>query len=333
MHSYRNFYAKSADQIAELGLSRDTRLLVIGPLYHVGALDLPGIAVLWTGGMMAIQRDFDAGQALDGIAGFGLTAAWTAPVMAAALIDAQAAAPRNVSSLQWLIGGGERTPEARIRAFASTFPNARYIDAYGLTETGGGDTLMERGREIDKIGSVGRALPQVDIEIRDEHGQTLPAGEEGEVCIRGAKVTSGYWNAPEKTAASFWGPWLRTGDAGYLDAEGFLYLTDRIKDLIISGGENIASSEVERVIQQMAQVADCAVIGVADARWGERPLGVVVLHPGQTLSEAAVREHCRAHLAHFKVPDRVTFAESLPRSASGKVLKRELRAALAEKAE
>jgi len=333
MHSYRNFYAKSADQIAELGLSRETRLLVVGPLYHVGAFDLPGVAVLWTGGMLAIQRDFDAAAALELIAEYRLTAAWTAPVMAAALIDAQAAAPRDVSSLQWLIGGGERTPEARIRAFAATFRNARYIDAYGLTETCGGDTLMEAGREIEKIGSVGRPLPQVDIEIRDETGQTLPPCKKGEVCIRGAKVTSGYWNAPDKTAASFWGEWLRTGDAGYLDAEGFLFLTDRIKDLIISGGENIASSEVERVIQQMPEVADCAVIGVADARWGERPLGVVVLQPGQSLGEAAVRDHCRAHLAGFKVPDRVRFAESLPRSASGKVLKRELRAMLAGEAE
>ena len=332
MHTYRNFYAKSADLIVELELSRATRLLVVGPLYHVGAFDLPGLAVLWAGGMLAIQREFDADGALDLIAELGLTGAWTAPVMAAALIDAQRAGPREVASLQWLIGGGERTPESRIRAFAATFGNARYIDAYGLTETCGGDTLMERGREIAKIGSVGRPLPQVDVAICDEAGGKLPTGEEGEVCIRGAKVTQGYWNAPEKTAASFHGEWLRTGDAGYLDEEGFLFLTDRIKDLIISGGENIASSEVERVIQQLPQVQDCAVIGVAHPRWGERPLGVVVLHPGQLLSEEAVRDHCRAHVAAFKVPDQVVFAESLPRSASGKVLKRELRAALAEEA-
>ncbi len=328
MHTYRNFSAKSADQIVELGISADTRLLIAGPLYHVGAFDLPGVAVLWTGGMLCIQRDFDADAALDLIERERLTAAWTAPVMAGALIAAQQQAPRDVSSLQWVIGGGERTPEARIRAFSEAFAGARYIDAYGLTETCGGDTLMERGREIEKIGSVGRALPHVDIEIRDEQGQTLPPGEEGEVCIRGAKVTQGYWNAPEKTAASFFGDWLRTGDAGYLDEEGFLYLTDRIKDLIVSGGENIASSEVERVIQQLPQVLDCAVIGVPDERWGERPLAVVVLHPGARLDEAQVRAHCRGALAAFKAPDRTVFVASLPRSASGKVLKRELRAQL-----
>lgn len=328
MHSYGNFHAKCADQIVELGLSPETRLLMAGPLYHVGAFDLPGIAVLWTGGMLAVQRDFDADMALDLIAGQRLTAAWTAPVMAGALIAAQQQSPRDVSCLEWTIGGGERTPEARIRAFSQAFPNARYIDAYGLTETCGGDTLMERGREIAKIGSVGRALPHVDIEIRDEEGRSLPPGAEGEVCLRGAKVTSGYWNAPEKTAASFWGDWLRTGDAGYLDDEGFLFLTDRMKDMIVSGGENIASSEVERVIQELPQVQDCAVIGAPDEKWGERPLAVVVLHPGEAIDGEAVRAHCRTRLAGFKVPDRVTFAASLPRGASGKVLKRELRAHL-----
>ncbi len=328
MHSYRNFYAKSADQIVELGLSADTRLLMAGPLYHVGAFDLPGIAVLWTGGMLCIQRTFDAEAALDLIAGERLTAAWTAPVMAGALLAAQQQAPRDVSSLEWVIGGGERTPEARIRAFHDAFANARYIDAYGLTETCGGDTLMERGREIEKIGSVGRALTQVDIEIRDEEGRTLPAGEEGEVCLRGAKVTAGYWNAPEKTAASFWGEWLRSGDAGFLDEEGFLTLTDRMKDMIVSGGENIASSEVERVIQQLPQVQDCAVIGAPDEKWGERPWAFVVLHAGAALGEDEVRAHCRSHLAGFKVPDRVVVVDALLRSASGKVLKRELRSGL-----
>jgi fatty-acyl-CoA synthase len=328
MHSYRNFYAKSSDQIVELELTRDTRLLMAGPLYHVGAFDLPGIAVLWTGGLLCIRRDFDAGAALDLIEAECLTAAWTAPVMAGALIAEQQENPRDVSSLQWVIGGGERTPEARIRAFHEAFANARYIDAYGLTETCGGDTLMERGREIEKIGSVGRALPQVDIEIRDEEGRTLPALEEGEVCLRGAKVTKGYWNAPDKTAACFRGDWLCTGDAGYLDEEGFLTLTDRMKDMIVSGGENIASSEVERVIQQLPEVQDSAVIGMPDERWGERPVAVVVLRRGAALSEEQVRDHCRGHLAKFKVPDRVKFVAALPRSASGKVLKRELRAGL-----
>ena len=330
LHSYGNFYAKSGDHIVELGLGQHTRLLMCGPLYHVGAFDLPGVAVLWTGGMVCIQREFDAGKALDLIENEALDGAWLAPVMSSGLLAEQAQNPRDTGSLRWVVGGGERTPEARIREFASAFPNGRYIDAYGLTETCGGDTMMEPGRELEKIGSVGRPLSQVDIEIRDDDGNTLPPGTEGEVCIRGEKVTQGYWNAPEKTKASFFGDWLRTGDVGYLDDEGFLYLTDRKKDLIISGGENIASSEVERAIQELPQVQDCAVVGMPDARWGERPVAFIVCKSGETLDESDVRGHCRAGLAGFKVPDRVIFRSDLPRSASGKVLKRELRAAIAK---
>jgi fatty-acyl-CoA synthase len=325
IHTYANFYAKSADQIVELALSSASRLLVAGPLYHVGAFDLPGLAVLWTGGSLCIQRDFDPAGALELIERERLNCAWLAPVMTAGLIAAQREAQRELSSLQWAIGGGERTPEERIHAFGGTFPNARYIDAFGLTETCGGDTFMEQGRELEKIGSVGRPLPQVDVEIRDDDGGPLPNGATGEICIRGPKVTTGYWNAPEKTAASFFGDWLRSGDVGHLDEDGFLFVTDRKKDMIISGGENIASSEVERTIGELSQVLDVAVIGLVDVRWGERPIAFVVRREGADLSESEVRDHCRQRLAPFKTPDRVIFRETLPRTASGKVLKRELR--------
>src|SRR5690606_34992070 len=143
------------------------------------------------------------------------------------------------------IAGGEKTPEGRIRDFTGLFTNARVIDSYGLTETCSGDTAMEAGMEIEKIGTTGRATPHVEIEIRDDEGRVLPAGEEGEICIRGPKVTKGYWKDPEKTASSFFGDWFRSGDVGILDRDGFLTITDRKKDMIISGGENIASSEVE----------------------------------------------------------------------------------------
>jgi fatty-acyl-CoA synthase len=325
MHTYENFYAKSADHILALGLSPRTRLLVAGPLYHVGAFDLPGIAVLWAGGTLCVQREFEATATLELIEREHLNCAWLAPVMTSALLAAQARAAKDLSSFEWAIGGGERTPESRIVAFREVFRNARYIDAYGLTETCGGDTLMEAGREIEKIGSVGRTLSQVDIEIRDEEARLLPAGVPGEICLRGAKITKGYWRAPEKTSSSFFGDWFRSGDIGYLDPEGFLFLTDRKKDMIISGGENIASSEVERAIYELREIRDAAVIGLPDARWGERPVAFVVLHPDNTLTESRVRAHCRRRLAAFKVPDRVYFESVLPRSASGKILKRELR--------
>src|SRR5262249_42806635 len=166
MLSYENMYWKSADQTLVLGLNADTRLLVVGPLYHVGALDLPGIAVLWHGGLLSVHRSFEPDAALAAIEAEQLTAAWFAPVMTTALLTHPERDRYDVSSLRWAIGGGEKTPEARIRAFSDLFKSARYIDAYGLTETVGGDTFMEAGREIEKIGSTGRAVAHVEIEIR-----------------------------------------------------------------------------------------------------------------------------------------------------------------------
>jgi len=328
MLTYENFYWKSADHVLALGLNGDTRLLVAGPLYHVGALDLPGIAVLWQGGMLSIQRDFDARQCLAAIEADRLDAAWLAPVMTTSILTCPDRGDYDVSSLRWAIGGGEKTPEARIRAFSQYFTNARYIDAYGLTETVGGDTFMEPGLEITKIGSTGRPVAHVEIEIRDDRGNRLGPGENGEICLRGPKVTPGYWKDPEKTAATFFGDWFRSGDVGYLDEDGFLYLTDRKKDMIISGGENIASSEVERVIYEMPQVREVAVIGMPDERWGEKPVAVVVVADGAVLRLPELTEHCRNRLAAFKVPKQLVIRDQLPRNPSGKVLKRVLRAEL-----
>jgi fatty-acyl-CoA synthase len=165
--------------------------------------------------------------------------------------------------------------------------------------------------------------------VRGPEGEVRAPDEIGEICLRGPKITRGYWKDPEKTKGSFFGDWFRTGDIGHLDAEGFLYLTDRKKDMIISGGENIASSEVERVVYELPQVADAAVVGVPDERWGERPVAVVVVKPGQTLSLEALQKHCRAKLAGFKVPKELIVRAELPRNASGKILKRVLREAIA----
>ena len=200
-----------------------------------------------------------------------------------------------------------------------------------MTETVSGDTLMETGREIEKIGSTGRALAHVEVAVFDDDGRSLPAGTEGEIVIRGPKVTAGYWRDADKTRASFHESWLRSGDVGYLDEEGFLYLTDRKKDMIISGGENIASSEIERVIYDLPEVSEVAVVGVPDAKWGERPVAVVVLRAGAGLAYDKLEAHCRGHLASFKLPRELVVRDALPRNPSGKVLKRVLRDELAAK--
>lgn len=325
VHTYANVHWKNLDLTVALGLDADTRLLVAGPLFHVGGFDAPGCAVLLLGGFIRLLRQFEPAAALDAISDDGLTGAWLAPVMLHRLLEAGAGG-RNLRSLQWCIGGGERTPEERIRAFGSLFPCARYIDAYGLTETCSCDTLMEAGRELEKIGSVGRPVAHIQLRICDDAGTSLPPRTDGEVCIQGPKVTQGYWRDAEKTASSFFPDgWFRTGDIGHLDEDGFLYLTDRKKDMIISGGENIASSEVERVLYALSQVSEAAVIGMPCPRWGERPVAVVVLKPGTTLSYDEIVRHCQQHLARFKVPDRLILRDALPRNPSGKVLKRLLR--------
>ncbi len=328
-HSYENYYWKCLDHIVTLGLSASDRLLVVGPLYHVGAFDLPGLALLLTGGTLCVLRDFEPDVALEMIQTERITGAWMAPVMLNRLLALPGRDHYDLSSLRWSIGGGERTPEERIREFSGLFRHGRYIDAYGLTESCSGDTFMEAGMEIAKIGSTGRAVPHVGIEIRDDTGSALAPGELGEICLRGPKITKGYWRDPKKTAASFFGDWFRTGDIGYLDQDGFLFLTDRKKDMIISGGENIASSEVERVVYRLAQVSEAAVVGLPDAQWGERVVAVVVLKAGAQLTPDELQRHCRGHLAGFKVPRQLVIRDSLPRNPSGKVLKRVLRDQLA----
>lgn len=330
MHSYENFYWKCMDHVIALGMTAADRLLAVGPLYHVGAFDLPGIAILWVGGTLIVQRQFDEAETLALIEAESVTCAWFAPMMVGRMLALEGAETYDLSSFKWCIAGGEKTPENRIRDFTRLFKAARFIDGFGLTETCSGDTLMEAGKEIEKIGSTGRALAHVEITIRDDEGLVLPAATEGEICLRGPKVTKGYWRDPKKTEQSFYGDWFRSGDVGYLDVDGFLFITDRKKDMIISGGENIASSEIERVIYQMPEVAECAVIGMPDPKWGERPAAIVVAKPGQALSAEDVQSRCRAALASFKVPSRVFFRDTLPRNPSGKVLKRVLRDEIAK---
>lgn len=326
IHSYDNFYWKNLDHMVALHLTAEDRLCIVGPLYHVGGCDLPGLGAHMAGGAIILLREFDPGLVLRTIAAEKITGLWLAPAMTNAIMALGQDETPDLSTLKWCIGGGERTPESRIRAFASRFENTRYIDAYGMTETVSGDTFMEAGRELEKIGSVGRPVACVEIEIRDDAGEPLPAGREGEICMRGPKVTEGYWKDPERSrAAKFADGFLRSGDIGYLDDEGFLYLTDRKKDMIVSGGENVASSEIERVIYEMEQVQEVAVIARPDERWGEVPVAIVVPRPGCEVTYQQLASHCKEHLAKFKCPKDIVVSEALPRNPSGKVLKRVLR--------
>jgi acyl-CoA synthetase (AMP-forming)/AMP-acid ligase II len=216
-------------------------------------------------------------------------------------------------------------PLPLIDRLVRTFPNSWFADAYGLTETVSGDTFLDAASVVSKRGSVGRPCPYLELDIWDENRRSLAPGEPGEIVLRGPKVFAGYWRATEATEDAFAGGWFHTGDIGVRDQDGYLYIVDRLKDMILSGGENIAGSEVERVLYTHPAVLEAAVVGRPDAKWGEVPVAYVALKPGAGASADELVQHCGLELAKFKVPKDIVFVGALPRNPSGKVLKRELR--------
>jgi acyl-CoA synthetase (AMP-forming)/AMP-acid ligase II len=232
---------------------------------------------------------------------------------------------RDLSSVRLIIDGGEKMPLPLIERVLAAFPNAWFADAYGLTETVSGDTVLDKGRSREKLGSVGKPVLHLEVRIEAPDGTECPAGTPGEVLLRGPKVSKGYWRDEAATAAALAGGWLHTGDLGMLDDEGYLFIVDRLKDVIISGGENIASSEVERVVYEHEAVLEAAVVGRPDERWLEVPVAYVVLREGSDVTPEQLREHCLERLAKYKAPREIKIIDALPRNPSGKVLKRELR--------
>jgi 2-oxoisovalerate dehydrogenase E1 component len=326
--TYGNFYWKTIAHVAEFGLSAADRTVMAGPMYHVGAFDLPGIGTWWVGGSLVIIRRFDVADLLETIERERPTNVWLAPAMVNAILQAPELGRFDTSSIRFIIGGGEKMPVTLIERLLAAFPNGRFADAYGLTETVAGDTFLDQAHTLSKIGSVGKPVLNLDVKIADPDDPNAEPGQSGsgEILLRGPKVVSGYWKDPAATAAAFTPDgWLRTGDIGHLDKDGYLYIDDRKKDMIVSGGENVATSEVERVLYENDAVLEAAVVGMPDPRWGEVPRAFIVLKPGQDITAEALIGHCRARLAGFKTPKEIVFLDTLPRNPSGKVLKRELR--------
>ena len=325
MLTYGNLYWKNFGHILTFKLTEADRTLVVGPLYHVGGMDLPGTGTLHAGGSLVILRRFDTVEILKAIDQEKVTNLWLSPAMTIMLFQEPTFDQYDVSSVRFVIDGGEKMPVTLIKQFTEKFSNAWFADAYGLTETVSGDTFLAKDKMLDKIGSVGRPCPHLLVRVVDEKGQDMPPNEMGEIVLKGPKIFKGYWKNPEATAAAIKEGWFYTGDMGTLDEEGYLYIMDRKKDMIISGGENIASPEVERVIYELPAVLEAAVVGIPHPKWLEVPKAYIALKPGASLTAEEVFEHCIKKLAKFKVPKEVEFIELLPRNPSGKVLKRELR--------
>jgi fatty-acyl-CoA synthase len=326
MLTHANLAWKNFAHLAEFGFTGADLGLACGPLYHVGALDLTTTSLIAAGATTIIHRAFDAAAAVDELERSRVSTVWLAPAMVNAIMALPDIEQRDLSSVRVIINGGEKMPIPLIERLQRTFPSAWFADAYGLTETVSGDTFLDRESMVAKLGSVGRPCLYLEIDIWDEERRSLAAGESGEIVIRGPKVFKGYWRDAEATEAAFTGGWFHTGDIGVRDEDGYLFIVDRLKDMIVSGGENIASSEIERVLYEHPAVLEVAVVGRPDDRWGEVPVAFVVLRPGADVTAEMIIDHCRGQLAKFKVPKAVSFLDALPRNPSGKVLKRELRA-------
>ncbi|MGH9233201.1 MAG: acyl-CoA synthetase [Acidimicrobiales bacterium] len=325
MLTHANLAWKNLAHIVEFGFASADLGLACGPLYHVGALDLTTTSLIAAGAKTIIHCAFDAAAVVDELERSRVTTVWLAPAMVNAIMALPDVERRDLTSVRLIINGGEKMPIPLIERIQRTFPSAWFADAYGLTETVSGDTFLDRDSTITKLGSVGRPCLHLELDIWDEQGRSVPAGERGEIVLGGPKVFSGYWRDPAATAKAFDGGWFHTGDIGVRDDDGYLFIVDRLKDMIVSGGENIAGSEVERVLYEHDAVLEVAVVARPDERWGEVLVAFVALRPGATTTADELVEHCGARLARYKVPKDITFIDALPRNPSGKVLKRELR--------
>ena len=305
--------------------------LLTTPLFHVTANNCGAYATTAAGGTIVLMYRWDAGEALRIIAQERVTSIGGVPVMARELISHPDFAATDVSSLTAMSGGGAQVPPDLVQKIDDKVAGARPGTGYGMTETCGIITSVSGDFFVDKPDSAGPAMPAYEAKCVDDAGNTVPPGEIGELWVKGAAVIKGYINRPEATAAAITDGWLHTGDIARIDADGFIFIVDRKKDMVLRGGENVYCAEVEAAIYRHPAIAECCVFGVPDQRLGEEVGAAIVLKPGERLDEAGLRSFCGGIIANYKVPRHVWFlTEPLPRNASGKFLKRDLRDRLAK---
>jgi long-chain acyl-CoA synthetase len=328
MLTHRNLVANALHFQAAWTFGPETCWLIAAPLFHAAG-SIAVLATVWHSGRQVVLQAFDPATALDLIEAHRVTATLLVPTMLAAISDEQLARPRDVGSLSLLSHGGAPVATETLRRARRAFPAAELMHLYGTTETAPIATILpheERVLDAPQARSCGQPAVGVEVVVLDlTTGVPATAGIVGEVAIRGENVMQGYWNKPAATAAALSGGWYRTGDLGYMDDHAYLYLVDRAKDMIVSGGENVYSTEVEEALYRHSAVLEAAVFGIPDDRWGEVVHAVVV--PRADVSEAELLGHCRDLIAGYKLPKRIELrTEPLPKSGAGKVLKRELRA-------
>jgi acyl-CoA synthetase (AMP-forming)/AMP-acid ligase II len=304
-------------------------MLVAMPCAHIGGTGLVNIAIA-AGVRSLVQAEFSPVGVLEAIEA-GATHMFIVPAALQMVVQHPRAATTDFGNLKYLMYGAAPMPLELLKEAVRTMPTTKFLQAYGMTETSGTiSVLPPEDHSLEgnqRMRSAGKASPGVEIEVRGPDNVEVPRGDIGEVCIRSPSNTAGYWRLPEATAKTI-DPdgWLHTGDAGIMDADGYVYIQDRIKDMIISGGENVYPAEVESAIYGHPAIAEVAVIGVPSAKWGEEVKACVVAKPGHEIDEADVIAWARARIAAFKAPKSVDVIPLMPRNASGKILRRELRA-------
>jgi len=307
--------------------NEDDVSLVAMPIFHIGGSGW-GVLGLYQGATGVIAREFDPTKILDFFEQSGVTKLFMVPAAMQFVVRQPRAREVDFSRLKYMLYGASPIPAALLKECIAVF-KCGFVQMYGMTETTG--TIVALAPEdhvegLERMRSAGKALPGVELAILDANGNKLPPREVGEIATRSGSNMAGYWNLPEATASTLDADgWLRTGDAGYLDQDGYLYIHDRIKDMIISGGENIYPAEVESAVCDHPDVAEAAVVGIPDEKWGEAVKAIVVMKPGRNATAADIIGFTRQRIAGFKTPKSVDFIAALPRNASGKILRRHLR--------
>ena len=331
MLSHGNLYTNSILGVAEGTVRRGSIGLHAAPMFHLA--DGAFMNGLFAAGCCHVMLPrFDPIGVLQAIAAHGVTDMLLVPTMIQMLVDHPDIHQYDLSSLQQMLYGASPISEGLLDRAMKAIPHAGFIQAYGMTELSPVATILkpemhrEKGRTKGWHRSAGRATVCTEVRIVDPEGNELPRGEVGEVVVRGPGVMLGYWNKPAETAAAIRNGWMHTGDGGRMDEDGYVFVVDRIKDMIVTGGENVYSIEVESVIATHPAVAACAVIGTPHEQWGEQVHVFIVRKPGQALEAEELIDFCKARIASYKCPREVSFVEAMPLSGAGKILKTTLRA-------
>jgi len=331
MLTHTNVWTSAIALVTEVGLKEEDRVLHAAPMFHLadGAMSQGGMLA---GSTHCFIPMFTPDSTIKAIADYKATHAILVPVMIQMTINHPDIKTADLSSLAFILYGASPIAESVLIQAMETFPNASFAQGYGQTELAplatmlGPEYHVTEGPNAGKLKSAGKAICCVEIKIVDEDGNCLPSGDIGEIAVSGPNAMVGYWNKPEETAVSMRNGWIHTGDAGYMDEEGFIFLVDRVKDMIVSGGENVYSAEVENAVMNHPAVDQVVVIGIPSEEWGEQVHAEVILKDGQSAAQEDIISKTKEFIANYKCPRSVTFrTEPFPLSGAGKLLKRDVR--------